>query len=68
MPADNRAVIPITKCEEAPMVLLASDYDQPRFLKAADLEGKKKFKIESVTEEVVGTDQQKKLVVWFSLS
>ena len=50
------------------MVLLASDYDQSRFLKAADLEGKKKFKIELVTEEVVGTDQQKKLVVWFSLS
>jgi hypothetical protein len=51
-----------------PMVLLASAYDQSRFLKAADLEREKKFRIRNVTEESVGTDQNKerKLVVWFT--
>jgi hypothetical protein len=50
------------------MVLLASSYDQSRFLKAADLEREKKFRIKSVTEEEVGADAQKekKLVVWFT--
>jgi hypothetical protein len=50
------------------MVLLASSYDQSRFLKAADLEREKKFRIKNVTEESVGTDQNKerKLVVWFT--
>src|SRR5262249_13975861 len=53
---------------EAPMVLLASNYDQSRFLKAADLQGEKKFKIKSVTEEDVGIgkDKERKLVVWFT--
>src|SRR5499427_4321739 len=50
------------------MVLLASNYDQSRFLKAADLQGEKKFRIKSVTEEDVGIgkDKERKLVVWFT--
>jgi len=50
------------------MVLLASNYDQSRFLKAADLQGEKKFRIKSVTEEEVGVgkDKERKLVVWFT--
>jgi hypothetical protein len=49
------------------MVLLASSYDQSRFLKAADLEREKKFRIKSVTEELIGAEQkEKKLVVWFT--
>ena len=50
------------------MPLLASTYDQSRFLKAADLKGEKKFRIKNVTEELVGTEAQKekKLVVWFT--
>jgi len=50
------------------MVLLASDYDQSRFLKAADVPTDKKFKIKSVTAEAVGTgkDKEDKLVVWFT--
>jgi hypothetical protein len=50
------------------MVLLASNYDQSRFLKAADLAGEKKLRIKEVTEEEVGQDKDrtKKLVVWFS--
>jgi hypothetical protein len=50
------------------MVLLASNYDQSRFLKSADLPGEKKFRIKSVTEEEVGVgkDKERKLVVWFT--
>jgi hypothetical protein len=48
------------------MVLLASSYDQSRFLKAADLEREKKFRIKSVTEEEVGEKKEQKLVVWFT--
>jgi hypothetical protein len=50
------------------MVLLASDFDKSRFLKAADLSGEKKFRIKNVTAEVVGTGDEKehKLVVWFT--
>ena len=50
------------------MVLLASKYDQSRFLKAADLTAEKKFKIKAVTEEPVGIgkDQEMKLVIWFT--
>ena len=49
-------------------MLLASNYDQSRFLKAADLPGEKKFRIKSVTEEEVGVgkDKERKLVVWFT--
>lgn len=50
------------------MVLLASNYDQSKFLKAADLPAEKKFRIKTVTEEEVGfgKDKEKKLVVWFT--
>jgi len=50
------------------MVLLASNYDQSRFLKAQDLTAEKKFRIKSVTEEEVGIgkDRERKLVTWFT--
>ena len=50
------------------MVLLASSYDQSRFLKAEDLKTEKKFRIKNVTEEEVGIgkDKERKLVVWFT--
>ena len=50
------------------MVLLASKYDQSRFLKAADLTAEKRFKIKAVTEESVGIgkDQEMKLVIWLT--
>ena len=48
------------------MVLLASDYNTSRFLKAADLKSEKKFKIKDVTEELVGEEQEKKPVLWFT--
>jgi hypothetical protein len=49
-------------------VLLASAYDQSRFLKAEDLPAEKKFRIKAVTEEEVGVgkDKERKLVVWFT--
>ena len=48
------------------MILLASNYDQSRFLKAEDLPTEKKFKIKLVTEEEIGIgkDKERKLVVW----
>jgi hypothetical protein len=50
------------------MVLLASTYDQSKWLKAEDLPAEKKFKIKAVTEEEVGIgkDKERKLVVWFT--
>ena len=50
------------------MVLLASDYDKSRFLKADDFDGERKLRIKSATEELVGVgaDKEKKLVVWFT--
>jgi hypothetical protein len=50
------------------MVLLASKYDQSKFLKAADLTAEKKLRIKSVTEEDVGVgrDKERKLVTWFT--
>jgi hypothetical protein len=49
------------------MVLLASDFDKSRFLKAADLEREKKFRIKTVSEESVGTEsKEQKLVCWFT--
>jgi hypothetical protein len=55
------------KHKEAPMVLLASDFDKSRFLKAADLSGEKKFRIKSVTVEEIGTDKkERKPIVWFT--
>jgi len=48
------------------MALLASNYDQSHFLKADDIDGERKFRIKTVTEEMVGTEKEKKLVVWFT--
>jgi len=50
------------------MVLLASNYDKSRFLKAGDLDGERKFRIKTATEEEIGTEasKEKKLVVWFT--
>ena len=48
------------------MVLLASDFDQSKYLKAADLPQEKKFRIKHVTEEQIGPDKERKLVVWFT--
>ena len=47
-------------------MLLASDYDKSRFLKAEDLDREKKYRIKSVSEEEVGEKKEKKLVVWFT--
>ena len=48
------------------MVLLASDYDKSRFFKADDFEGDRKLRIKNATEEVVGAEKERKLVVWFT--
>jgi hypothetical protein len=49
-------------------MLLASNYDQNRFFKAADMPQEKKLRIKNVTEEEIGMGQDKdrKLVVWFT--
>jgi hypothetical protein len=49
-------------------MLLASDYDKSKFLKATDLVQEKKFRIKTVTEEElgVGNEKEKKLCVWFT--
>ena len=49
-------------------MLLASDYDKSKYLKAVDLEREKKFRIKTVTAEVLGDgkDKETKLVVWFT--
>ena len=47
------------------MVLLASEFDQSKFLNAGDLDGgERKFRIKSATAEDVGGEQ--KLVAWFT--
>jgi hypothetical protein len=69
MSADTRKRFQNLKRKEViPVVLLASDYDKSRFLKADDLEGERKFRIKAATEEAVGTgaNKEKKLVVWFT--
>jgi hypothetical protein len=50
------------------MPLLASDYDQTRFLKAQDLQSDRKLKIKNVTVESIGVgkDKDSKLCVWFT--
>jgi hypothetical protein len=50
------------------MVLLASDYDKSRFLKADDFDGERRMRIKNGTEEVIGAgaEKEKKLVVWFT--
>ena len=50
------------------MVLLASNFDQSRYFKAADQQTEKKLRIKDVTEEEIGVgkDKERKLVVWFT--
>ena len=50
------------------MVLLASEFDKSRFLKAADLEKEKKFRISKVAAEVLGQGdtKERKPIVWFT--
>ena len=50
------------------MVVLASEYDQSKYFRAADHTQEKKLRIKDVTEEWIGTgaDKEKKLVVWFT--
>jgi hypothetical protein len=48
------------------VVLLASEYDKSRFLKADDFDGERKFRIKNATEETVGEKKEQKLVVWFT--
>ena len=50
------------------MVLLASNFDKSKYLKAADLDKEKKFRIKSATDEVVGIgdDKEHRLVLWFT--
>jgi hypothetical protein len=49
-------------------MLLASEFDKSRFMKAVDFKQEKKFRIASVTPEEVGVgkDRETKLVVWFT--
>jgi hypothetical protein len=50
------------------MVLLASSFDQSKYLSASDLTQEKALRIKSVTVEMVrkGTAQEQKPVVWFT--
>jgi hypothetical protein len=50
------------------MPLLASTFDQSRYLRADDLSQPFKLKIKNVTVELIGrgTDREQKLVVWFT--
>jgi len=52
------------------VVLVASNYDQSRWFKAADLQNEKKLRIKSATEELIGigADQKKMLTIWFTNS
>ena len=49
-------------------MVLASDFDKSKYLRAEDLKSEKKFRIKAVTVEVIGTGSEKeqKLVVWFT--
>jgi len=53
---------------EKGMVLLASEFDKSRFLKAADLDKEKKFRVSKVTVEVLGQgdNKERKPIVWFT--
>ena len=50
------------------MVLIASNYDQSKYFKAADMPTEKKLRIKDVTEEQIGmgADKECKLCVWFT--
>jgi hypothetical protein len=49
-------------------MVLASDFDKSKYLRAEDLKSEKKFRIKAGTVDVVGTGSEKeqKLVVWFT--
>jgi hypothetical protein len=52
-------------------MLLASDYDKSKYLKATDLEREKKYRIKAVTPEELKDNTgktDKKLVLWFTNS
>jgi hypothetical protein len=53
---------------EGPMVLLASTFDQSKYLRAEELKQEKVLRIKTVTEETLNdrTGHVKKLVVWFT--
>jgi hypothetical protein len=51
------------------MLMLASDFDKSKYLRAEDLKQDKKFRIRAVTGEVFEKDSgtaEKKLVLWFT--
>jgi hypothetical protein len=50
------------------MVILASEFDKSKYLRAEDLKAEKKLRIEKVTVEVIGNgaDKEQKLTVWFA--
>jgi hypothetical protein len=50
------------------MVLLASEFDKSKYLRAEDLKADKKLRIKDVTVEVIGNgaDKEQKLTVWFT--
>src|SRR4051812_44006461 len=71
MSADDRAATKSTKTQqEISMVLYASEFDQSRYLKAADIGevgSEKRVKIKAVTKETdVGEKQETKACVWFT--
>jgi hypothetical protein len=47
------------------MVILASEFDKSKYLRAEDLKADKKLRIEKVTVEVMA-DKKQKLTVWFT--
>jgi hypothetical protein len=50
-------------------MLLASDFDKSKYLKAVDLECEKKFRIKEVTSDELTDNagkKEKKLIVWFT--
>jgi hypothetical protein len=48
-------------------MLLASEFDKSKYLKAADLNNEKKFRIKSVSVEEIGADKkERKPVLWFT--
>jgi hypothetical protein len=50
------------------MVLLASTFDQSKYLRAEDLPQPTRLRIKNVTAELIGkgADREQKLVVWFT--
>jgi hypothetical protein len=67
-PPSSESKLHHQKEENPVMVLLASTYDQSKYLRAEDVTQPKVLRIKKVTEELVGSgaNQEKKLVVSFS--